>query len=85
MVVERRPVGSACVCSFKRIGGGSAYQKNLLSKLSLYVLHPSAASLPDIRVPRQLLEMNYTNVGSWCTFEVHFSTQQPAAALVCFG
>ena len=46
--VERRPV----LCSFKRIEGGSAYQKNLLRKIRLYILHSSAASLPSIRVPR---------------------------------
>ena len=40
--VERRPV----LCSFKRIEGGSAYQKNLLRKIRLYILHSSAASLP---------------------------------------
>lgn len=46
--VERRPV----LCSFKRIEGGSAYQKNLLRKIRLYILHSPAASLPSIRVPR---------------------------------
>ena len=45
--VERRPV----LCSFKRIEGGLAYQKNLLRKIRLYILHSSAASLPSIRVP----------------------------------
>ena len=46
--MERRPV----LCSFKRIEGGSSYQKNLLRKIRLYILHSSAASLPSIRVPR---------------------------------
>ena len=35
--VERRPV----LCSFKRIEGGSAYQKNLLRKIRLYICYSS--------------------------------------------
>ena len=46
--VERRPV----LCFLQRIEGGLFYQKNLLGRARLYVLHSTAASLPVIRVSR---------------------------------
>ena len=38
----------------KAAGGGSAYQKNLVRKIRLYILHSSATSLPSIRVPTRV-------------------------------
>ena len=54
--VERRPV----LCSFKRIEGGSAFQKNLLRKIRLYIPHSSAASLPrSLNMPRTKFLLGY--------------------------
>ena len=38
------------LCFFKRIEGGSVYQKNLLGRTRLYILHSTAASLPGIHM-----------------------------------
>ena len=78
--VERRPV----LCFFKRIEGGSVYQKNLLGRARLYVLHSTAASLPVIRVSRPRKHPRASRVASeWpSVFRTPFGPDQATCVTV---
>ena len=78
--VERRPV----LCFFKRIEGGLFYQKNLLGRARLYVLHSTAASLPVIRVSRPRKHPRASRVASeWpSVFRTPFGPDQATCVTV---
>ena len=77
---ERRPV----LCFFKRIEGGSVYQKKFLGRARLYILHSTAVSLPGIRVSRPRKHPRASRVASeWpSVFKTPFGPDQATCVTV---